>query len=162
MGLFLLAFVVCVAHPESRNQSAVKVTTLVVMIGSALTLVAFGPQSATPVLLIIVASVLMASYAARTAWLILGIVNAVFLGVLWWRWRLAEPIFTFMIYAGFEIFSAVTTSALVRAESTADQLRLTNAELLATRSLLAESARDGERLPGSCMTSPATNSPPSP
>jgi signal transduction histidine kinase len=146
MTLFLLAFVVLVAAPESPNKNALKVTTIAVMIGTALGLVAFGPQSATPVLLIVVASVLMASYPARTAWLILGIINVVFLAILWWRWRLAEPMFTFLIYAGFEIFSAVTSSALVRAESTADELRLTNAELLATRSLLAESARDGERL----------------
>jgi len=146
MALFLLAFIVCVANPESRHRGAVRLTTLALMIGSALTLVAFGPQSATPVLLIIIASVLMASYAARTAWLILALVNVAFVAILLWRWRPLDPVFTFLIYAGFEIFAAVTSSALMRAESTADELRLTNAELLATRSLLAESARDGERL----------------
>jgi signal transduction histidine kinase len=49
-------------------------------------------------------------------------------------------------YIGFQIFAAVAAHAVRRASETADELRQVNAHLLATRSLLAESARDGERL----------------
>jgi signal transduction histidine kinase len=49
-------------------------------------------------------------------------------------------------YAGFQVFAALTAWYARRAEETARQLRETNAHLLATRSLLEESARDHERL----------------
>jgi signal transduction histidine kinase len=55
-------------------------------------------------------------------------------------WRLI------LAYAGFQIFATLTAWYSRRADDTARQLRETNAHLLATRSLLEESARDHERL----------------
>jgi signal transduction histidine kinase len=49
-------------------------------------------------------------------------------------------------YFGFQMFAALTAWYAKRAEQTANALRETNAHLLATRSLLEESARDRERL----------------
>ncbi len=55
-------------------------------------------------------------------------------------WRLI------LAYGGFQIFATLTAWYSRRADETAAQLRDTNAHLLATRSLLEESARDHERL----------------
>ena len=55
-----------------------------------------------------------------------------------WRFLLA--------YLGFQLFAALTAWYARRAEQTAEDLQQTNAHLLATRSLLEESARDHERL----------------
>ena len=49
-------------------------------------------------------------------------------------------------YSGFQIFAALTSWYARRAHEIAGQLRETNAHLVATRSLLEESARDHERL----------------
>jgi signal transduction histidine kinase len=55
-------------------------------------------------------------------------------------WRLI------LAYGGFQLFAALTAWYSRRADETAAQLRETNAHLMATRSLLEESARDHERL----------------
>jgi signal transduction histidine kinase len=69
---------------------------------------------------------------------------------LWWVldfvWREDRPEADFLIYVGFQIFAAVTVWYARRAKEAAAALRETNAHLLATRSLLEESARDHERL----------------
>lgn len=69
---------------------------------------------------------------------------------LWWVldsiWREDRPAADFLIYVGFQTFAAVTVWYARRAKETATALRETNAHLLATRSLLEESARDHERL----------------
>jgi signal transduction histidine kinase len=64
--------------------------------------------------------------------------------VLHFVWREDRPEADLLIYVGFQIFAAVTVWYARRAKATA--LRETNAHLLATRSLLEESARDHERL----------------
>jgi len=69
---------------------------------------------------------------------------------LWWVldfvWREDRPADDLLIYIGFQIFAAVAVWYARRAKETATALRETNAHLLATRSLLEESARDHERL----------------
>ena len=65
------------------------------------------------------------------------------IGTLWdfnGAWRIITA------YAGFQVFATLTAWYARRADETARQLRETNAHLLATRSLLEESARDHERL----------------
>jgi signal transduction histidine kinase len=49
-------------------------------------------------------------------------------------------------YGGFQFFAAYSAHAVRRADESANELRQVNAHLLATRLLLAESARDTERL----------------
>jgi len=55
-------------------------------------------------------------------------------------WRLI------LAYGGFQLFATLTAWYSRRADETSAQLRETNAHLMATRSLLEESARDHERL----------------
>lgn len=119
---------------------------LLVMIASALAMLLPGRSGTAPVLLIIVAAVASSSFRPRAAMTLLVLVNAAFLAILLFVWRVGEALPIFAIYAGFEVFAAVVMSALARAEHAADELRRVNAELLVTRSLLAEAARDGERL----------------
>ena len=61
-------------------------------------------------------------------------------------WNSSHPGLVLLSYFGFQMFAALTAWYARRAEQTATDLRETNAHLLATRSLLEESARDGERL----------------
>jgi signal transduction histidine kinase len=61
-------------------------------------------------------------------------------------WNMSHPWQPLLAYMGFQLFAALTAFYAKRAEETASVLRETNAHLLATRSLLEESARDRERL----------------
>jgi len=103
-------------------------------------------QAAVPVLTIIVVAecALLLRVSALVASAI--VLNA----ALWWVldsiWREDRPAADLLIYVGFQIFAAVTAWYARRAKEAVSALRETNAHLLATRSLLEESARDHERL----------------
>ena len=56
------------------------------------------------------------------------------------------PLLVTCIYVGFQAFAALTGHYARSAERARDALLLVNADLLATRALLADSARDAERL----------------
>lgn len=56
------------------------------------------------------------------------------------------PLTVTLLYAGFQGFAALTAHYASTAERARDQLARVNADLLATRALLADSARDAERL----------------
>ncbi len=56
------------------------------------------------------------------------------------------PLTVTMLYAGFQAFAALCAHYAHSAEATRDQLALVNADLLATRALLADAARDAERV----------------
>jgi signal transduction histidine kinase len=87
--------------------------------------------------------------------LMLGTGALVFIGIglnvaLWaisyYLWDYSGAWRIIIAYAGFQIFAGLTAWYSTRAHDMAQQLRETNAHLLATRSLLEESARDHERL----------------
>jgi signal transduction histidine kinase len=56
------------------------------------------------------------------------------------------PLIVTLLYAGFQAFAAVTAHYAMSAERSRDQLALVNADLLATRALLADATRDAERV----------------
>jgi signal transduction histidine kinase len=56
------------------------------------------------------------------------------------------PLTIVAMYAGFQAFAALCAYYATSAEQARDRLALVNADLLATRALLADSARDAERL----------------
>jgi signal transduction histidine kinase len=141
---FIAAFVARMRR-DRRNYAGLD-APLLVMIATALALLLPGRSGTAPVLLIVVAAVTSSSFRPRVAVALLVLVNAAFLGILLFVWRVGGALPMFAIYVGFQAFAAVVMSALARAEQTADELRRVNAELLVTRSLLAEAARDGERL----------------
>lgn len=119
---------------------------LAVQILATFCVLGLGPQSTSPVLLIVVAAEVVLRTGPRVGWIVLLLVNGAFYGVLVDLWHADNPVFAACLYGGFQLFAALTVDSMKRAQIAAAELRLSNAELLATRSLLAESARDGERL----------------
>lgn len=99
----------------------------------------------TPVLLVIVAAQVAMVFPPRVAF---GVVLALNVG-LYLSLRSyghSAPLLITSIYAGFQAFAALTGHYARSAERARDALLLVNADLLATRALLADSARDAERL----------------
>lgn len=142
-ALCMLAFVGGIMR---RGRDGGSIISLSLMVVSALALLTLGPSSFTPILLIVIATAMAAVYRPRIAVIALVALNLAFLAILVARWRIADPGFMLLVYGGVEVFALLTTLERARAERVSRQLREVNAQLLATRELLAESARDGERL----------------
>lgn len=119
---------------------------LLAMGAIALLLLARYPRGgALPILTVIWAAMLAGAWPAWAVATALALANL----CGWWILRGAgysEPLMSVLLYACFQLFAVLTIHYARRAEDARDRLAATNAELLATRALLAQSARDGERL----------------
>ena len=73
-------------------------------------------------------------------------VNATLYLVFRELWQSSSPLLGLLINASFQLFAIMTAWYAVTAQRSRDALAAVNADLLATRSLLAESVRDSERL----------------
>jgi len=137
MVLFLLAFAL-----PNRLRGA----DLPLMIASVFALIWLGRSGSGPVLLIIIAAVAAIRLQPRTTVILMVAMNATVLALMLWRWAGYSVWVIMGTYIGFQAFAAFAAHAMRRANESAEELKQVNAHLMATRSLLAESARDGERL----------------
>ncbi len=112
----------------------------------ALALIWLAPRGgAVPVLLVVLVAQLAMSYPPRITVPVVIVLNVVMYMLL----RDAghrDPLLVTSIYIGFQAFAALTSHYARGAESSRDALLRVNADLLATRALMADSARDTERL----------------
>jgi signal transduction histidine kinase len=145
MLIFLAGFVFHAWHEARAPARLVSLAALAVEIAAALTLVALTGDGSAPVLLIIV--VAQAVDLPRN-WLIalVAVANIGLLAILLSIWRTQSALIVFLTYIGFQAFAGLTGYYSKQAARSRDELAQVNAHLLATRSLLEESARDGERL----------------
>ena len=143
MVAFLVASLVC-DLPQLRPRH---VNALLMFIAAcALTLVWLAPRTGTtPVLLVVLAAQLSLVWSLRATVLAMGVVDVLFY-LLLRDAGFSTPGLMVLIYAGFQAFALLVGHYATNAERTRDRLALVNADLLATRALLADSARDAERL----------------
>lgn len=112
----------------------------------ALLVIAIAPRTGTAaVLLVMVAAQAAMAWQPRHWIPVMALGNVMFF-LLMLRAGHREPGLMLTIYMGFQAFAALIGHYARNAERTRDQLALVNADLLATRALLADSARDAERL----------------
>lgn len=147
LGSFSIAWLWALAsdheRPGWRSDSS-----LVLLAGSALGLISLGRSGVSPILLILLATMLAARFPGARVIIPLAVVNLVFAGLMHWRWQ-AEwswVLVSVAAYGAFQAFAALLLHYARQAESMAEDLRAVNAHLLATRYLLDEAARDQERL----------------
>jgi signal transduction histidine kinase len=146
--LFLAAFLTCMLCERGRHPRRFDLALLLQAVG-ALGVLALGMQGgAAPVLLVLLAAMLAVRFEGRGLWLALLGLNLLAGAILRWRWGLPWSNAGVMLasYGAFQVFAAMLMRLAGRAEAATAALRAVNADLLATRSLLAESARDSERL----------------
>lgn len=143
MAVFLLASLSCdlpQLRPGQMNA------LLAVIAASALALVWLAPRTGTtPVLLVVLAAQLSMVWPLRATLLAMAVVDVLFY-LLLRDAGFSSPSLMVLIYAGFQAFALLVGHYASNAERTRDRLALVNADLLATRALLADSARDAERL----------------
>lgn len=112
----------------------------------ALLLMWLAPHIGTvQVLLVVWTAQIVACWQPRQALLAVLLVDAAAYAILVTAGH-DSPLIVVAIYGGFQAFAALCAYYATAAERARDQLALVNANLLATRALLADSARDAERL----------------
>jgi signal transduction histidine kinase len=117
-----------------------------VMLASLFALLSIGPLGTAPVLVVVFAVLAVLTMPLRHAIALLVGVNVALGAVFAFIWQRPAALQALMIYGGFQLFAVVAAHAMRRAQTSASDLREVNAKLLATQSLLAESARESERL----------------
>lgn len=145
MLIFLGGFLFDAWNSASPQRSSALFVALAIEAIAALTLVALTRDGTAPVLLIIVVA---QAVDLPKRWLIgmIGVINAALLAILLIIWPAQSALTVFLMYLGFQLFAGLTGHYAKQAERARDELMQVNAHLLATHSLLEESARDGERL----------------
>ncbi|MFU8833380.1 MAG: hypothetical protein ACNA7J_14670, partial [Wenzhouxiangella sp.] len=108
----------------------------------------FIPGGATPILLILLALQFANRLSDSGLALALIVINLYFGGVMLGPWgsSLRGAGLQMLGFVGFQLFAVLVMRYADKAEQMAGDLQTVNARLLATRSLLAETARDQERL----------------
>ena len=143
LALFVLALI---ANFSGRLRGPACSAAVVVQGLCALALVASTRIWSTPILVIIVVAQAAALWSTRTLvlWMVASnIVLYAIISKLHWDANAALGV---IMQTGFQSFAVLMTRIAANAERRAEELRAINAELIATRSLLAEGARDQERL----------------
>ncbi len=143
MLLFAAAFLI--DDPSGRRRG-LRNALLWVQWCLALFVIAIAPRTGTAAVLLVMVAAQMAMAWQPRHWIpVIAAGNVVFL-VLMLHAGHRAPWLMVTIYLGFQAFAALIGHYARNAERTRDQLALVNADLLATRALLADSARDAERL----------------
>lgn len=145
-GAFLALFLLCATRDEDQPNTLPWRIPALVEAAVALALTAITPSGNAPVLLIIVVGQLVRAWPLRAAVGLIAAINAALFAIFLSHWNPRGALFAMTMYGGFQMFAALTSLYSHRAEQASAELKQVNAHLLATRSLLAESARDQERL----------------
>lgn len=145
MLVFLFGLLADIVKAEGIQRIGRAMVLIGIEAVAALGVLALTGDGSVPALFVILA-VQVAHLPSRQRWLLMGMNNVGLIAVLLWMWPLGGAIATFGLYAGFQAFATLTAFYARSAENSRDALRLVNAELLATQSLLEDSARSHERL----------------
>nr|WP_255682080.1 histidine kinase [Luteimonas sp. BDR2-5] len=145
LGAYAVGFLALSMVPAHMRRLDAAILLLLPLL--ALALIALDPRpGAAPVLLVIWTAVLFADWPARRALPAIVAADVAFYVILRERTALSAPLMAVLIHAGFQVFAALCMHYARSAEHARDALARVNADLLATRALLADSARDAERL----------------
>lgn len=147
MVVFLAVFMIKQRYDDGTSPAA-KWGVLLALEGVVVlvTNVYWAPFSYAPILTIMFMADCGMLLGAR-ALVLTGIaLNASLYAISSLVWGVESAWRILIAYSAFQLFAVLTAWYARRANETAAQLRETNAHLLATRSLLEESARDHERL----------------
>ncbi|RNF82536.1 sensor histidine kinase [Lysobacter psychrotolerans] len=145
--VFGLSYVWLTRSLGSRRTTALDLLGLLVLTGSAIAVSYYSVSGLGSVLLMTTACVLpwLLPLRAGVAWLVLSQFAVVPVFVRGFNFPLVDALLQSVLYAGFCVFVFVTSLVARQQAQAREEQRRLNAELRATRLLLAESARINER-----------------
>ncbi len=131
----------------TRRVRALDYALLMVLTGSAVAISYYSASGLGSILLMVAACVLpwLLSLPMGVTWLVLSEFLVVPVYVRWLDMSWLEALMQSLLYAGFSGFVFVTSLVARQQAQAREEQRRLNAELRATRALLAESARVNER-----------------
>ena len=142
---FLACFLACQGRENAASARIPQLLALAqLLLGLALT--SMQRYSVTPVLMVIATAQLVAVFTPRQLFVILGLGNVGAYCIARFLWQGDQPLLFTLSYLSFQLFAGMMTWYALKSERASLELAQANADLLATRSLLTESARDSERL----------------
>lgn len=142
-GLFLVCFLGCQLLPHSDRVRAI---AALLQLGIGLALTAMARYSVAPILMVIATAQLVQAFRPALSLAIVVLANLGVYLVASRIWGASQPLLFTMSYFSFQLFAGMMAWYALKAERSSAELAQANAELIATRSLLAKSARDFERL----------------
>jgi signal transduction histidine kinase len=141
---FMLLFVGRELREAPREGPALALVLAQAAVALALTTLARA--STAPVLMVVAFAQLAQLLSPRQLAVAFVAINAGLYSVFRVAWQSDWPAMGTLLHASFQLFAVVASWYAVTAQRSRDALAAANVELMATRSLLAESARDSERL----------------
>ena len=130
--------------PEQRRNPAYQLLLAFELVVS-MVLIWADPRPGPAQVLLVIWTAQMAMQSLRRALVAVLLVDVVYY-LLIRDAGYSSPLSVTVINFGFQMFAALCAFYAVSAEQARDRLALVNADLLATRALLADAARDAERL----------------
>jgi signal transduction histidine kinase len=140
---FLLCFIFCTLIEKPDSLKKILALSLVLI---ALAICTISRFSSAPILLIVASAVFAALFSPSRQILFFVLINACLYGIFRFLWQAQNPLTNVFIYGSFQLFAMLMSWYSHQAEKRRDELIALNADLIATRSLLAETVRDSERL----------------
>lgn len=141
---FIACFLACMLCES--GPSPLRLPLIAAQCAIGLTVCMLDHEGFAPVLLVIAVAQLATQVSARLFGALALLLNAILYLIFSEYWHSASAVTLTIVYAGFQAFAATTAIYAQRAERARDDVAQVNAHLLATHSLLEESARDRERL----------------
>lgn len=143
---YLALFAAVLGHEESAEPPPYLRVLVLLQYVLVFVVMLLARSSTLPILLILCAVQAIHGWAPRPTAVLLVAVNLCLYLVYAYVWRYPAPAIGVLMVGCFQAFAASAAWFGISAERARAELAAANADLLATRSLLAESARDGERL----------------
>jgi signal transduction histidine kinase len=146
--LLLLAYLLAFFAQDVVRNRHPRMSTALLWLEAAVALVLIGLDTnvgTAQVLLVVWTAQIAGIWMPRQALTAVLLVDAAAYAILL-NFDHRAPLLVVAMYGGFQAFAAMCAFYATAAERARDQLVLVNADLLATRALLADSARDAERL----------------
>lgn len=146
LASFLAAYVVGELACSNGRRPRLRMGLLAIQATAAMANLALVFDGINPILLVLIAAQLPGFVSLPVALLVMALLDAVLFVLLRELHMQFRPLFNVAAYSTFQLFAMLTTWFAFRAEHANQLLAAANADLLATRSLLEQGARDGERL----------------
>ena len=140
---YLICFVVCTLIQKNKLKQQILALAMVL---AALLICMISRFSSAPILLIVASAVLATLFSPSRLIAVFITSNVSFYFIYRYLWHDDRPAMAVLIYSSFQLFAMLMAWYAHQADKRRDELMLLNADLIATRSLLAETVRDSERL----------------
>jgi len=141
--LFLVIFIGCTVFEKDRFRTQIMAMSLVLV---ALAICVVSRFSSAPILLIVACSVIAGLLSPWRLATLFVLSNICLYLIYQHLWNVSNPLVSVFIYSSFQMFAMLMAWYSSQAEKRRDELMLLNTDLIATRTLLAETVRDSERL----------------